>query len=250
MIFAVHRTIHHGANMNISHELFEQWPNSGCMEEEDQIMTESAQPYANVPKPQQGLPSRSTSAPIGDRCAGGVESQADELLEDWPRRISSCSADNDTDDWQFLCQMINQDRRVSFSDRSSLLTYEEHPPYVRSKAYTKEDRKAFSSEVLQEACRIKRLVLAAPGASVKESFKYLVRNKTIKIEEVVGIEHLVFGVSSTKLLKERKDHARAVVTEQRRYHHADEKAERLGQFAALRSSKSAKHAKIRAAMAA
>ena len=111
---------------------------------------------------------------------------------------------------------------------------------------------------------------------MKSSFKYLLKNNLISYEEIVGIEHLVLGNSASKIVKVRKEHARAVLLEQHRMKtkkmmdeddsnakmQVDEEGmkydmkkmhiieNKLGEVAASRSSKSVKRARIRAAMAA
>lgn len=204
----------------------------------------------SIPKPPQELPQRCQSEPIDHRAH--LNAQVDELLEDWPRRMS-CSPVN-TQDWQSLCKKLQP--RVTFSERSSMHIYRPDPRYGRNKSYTKEDRKNFGSEAFSEAIRIKRLVLSTPGASTKDSFKYLLKHNIISLEEIVGIEHLVLGKSASKLLKERQDHSRAVLMEQERQcvqekiqEHVDP-MKKLGEFSASRSLKSVKRARIRAAMAA
>lgn len=149
---------------------------------------------------------------------------------------------------------------------------------MKTKSYSKEERKQFGRDALSEAIRIKKLVLRAsrPSSSTKDVFKFLLKNNVIGLEEIVGIEHLVLGKSASKLLKERKDHARAVLLEQDRMEQMsrverqlmqqqqlqeqkqvstkkisdDSQVDRLGAYAASRSSKAVKRARIRAAMAA
>lgn len=188
-----------------------------------------------------------------------VNHQVDELLEGWPstRRTSMCSVN--TQDWQSLCQKLHP--RVTFSEQSSMHIYRADPHYVRTKSYTKEERRNFSSQTLQQAIRIKRLVLSTPGCtSTKDSFKYLLKNKVIGLEEIVGLEHLVLGKSASKLMKERREHVNAVVREQGKQKYleytsnkmkdVDHQMVKLGEFSESRSVKSVKRAKIRAAMAA
>ena len=105
--------------------------------------------------------------------------------------------------------------------------------------------------------RIKKLVLSAPGASAKDEFVRLLQEKELRLEEIVGLEHLVWGKSASRVLRDRKAHARAVLKEQGKQRHLEKMAalkedptETLGRFAASRSVKAAKRARIRAAMAA
>ncbi|KAL7539252.1 hypothetical protein ACHAWF_006348 [Thalassiosira exigua] len=145
--------------------------------------------------------------------------------------------------------------RVAFSEKSTMQIYIPDPRYVKSKSYTQEDKEKFTFEALSEAVRIKRLASTTPGASTKDSFKYLVQERIVSIEEIVGIEHIVLGKSASKLPKERQDHAWAVLSEQERQRRGlseveDDPMESLGQFSASSSMKSARRARIRAAMAA
>lgn len=182
-----------------------------------------------------------------------LNAQVDELLEDWPRSATRCPAN--TQDWQSLYKKLKP--RVTFSERSSMYVYRPDPSYVLNKSYTKEERRGFSTEALTEAIRIKKLVLSTPGASTKDSFKFLLKNDVITLEEIVGIEHLVLGKSASKLLKERQDHAKAVLMKQCQQRMEEGKSKlqddsmtKLGEFSASRSMKSVKRARIRAAMAA
>ncbi|KAL7552746.1 hypothetical protein ACHAWF_015982 [Thalassiosira exigua] len=204
---------------------------------------DSSSPMINAPMPRPGLRPRSASQDI-------TQSFRDQLLEDWPH-ASTCSAG--AQDWQLLCQKLRP--RVAFSERSAMFVYRPDPHYSLNKSYTKREREGFSTKACLEAIRIKKLASTTPCESSKDSFKYLLKNKLVSIEEMVGIEHLVFGKSPSKIQKERKDHAKAVLTEQWRQRFEETKMQgdpmgKLGQFAALRSAKSAKRARTRAAIAA
>ena len=148
-------------------------------------------------------------------------------------------------------------RRVTFSERSRLHLYRPDPGCARDKSYSKAERQGFGSEALAEALRIKTLVASAPGASAKDAFRRLLQEKELRLEEIVGLEHLVWGKSASKVLRDRKAHAQAVLKEQGKQRHLEKMAvlkedptETLGRFAASRSVKAAKRARIRAAMAA
>eukprot|EP00571_Detonula_confervacea_P015655 CAMPEP_0172310090 /NCGR_PEP_ID=MMETSP1058-20130122/11290_1 /TAXON_ID=83371 /ORGANISM="Detonula confervacea, Strain CCMP 353" /LENGTH=241 /DNA_ID=CAMNT_0013022853 /DNA_START=62 /DNA_END=787 /DNA_ORIENTATION=+ len=198
----------------------------------------------SIPRPAVCLPARCHSEPIHYNANGNA--QVDGLLEDWPRRMSCCSVN--AQDWQSLCKKLHP--RVTFSESSSMHIYHPDPLYARNKSYTKEDRKSFGTEAMLEAIRIKRLVLSTPGAT-KDSFKYLLKNNLLSLEEIVGIEHLVLRKSASKMLKERRDHARAVLMAQQKLKMQDhDTTKKLGEFSASKSIKSAKRARIRAAMAA
>lgn len=161
--------------------------------------------------------------------------------------------------WQSLCKKINP--RVTISESSSMRIYYPDPLYARNKSHTKEDLKSFGTDAMLEARRIKRLVLSTPGAT-PDSFKYLLKNNMLLLEEIVGIEHFVLRKSASKMSKARQDHARAVLMEQNRIEKMQENpiqklkiqdhntTQKLGDFSASLSIKSAKCARIRAAMVA
>jgi hypothetical protein len=196
---------------------------------------------------------RDSDAAVRRRNGAAISSQFKRKKQkDWPTR-KPCSSD--------LKLLHRQGERiqprVTFSHNSTMQVYIPDHHYARNKCYTKEDRQKFGSETLSEAMRIKRLVAKAPGESAKDSFKYLIKENIVSIEEIVGIEHLVLGNSASKLPKSRRDHVRAVLMEQERQHcDCDEsrvqadRVESLRQFSTSRSSKSARRARIRAAMAA
>ena len=183
----------------------------------------------------------------------------DELLEDWPRSMSDCSANSQ--DWLSMCKTLRQ--RVTISERSTMQLYHLDPAYAQTKSYSKDDCKRFSRDSLMEAVRIKNLVVSSTpiGASAKESFRNLLMNDVILPEEIRGIEHQVLYKSRSKLLQERRDHVRAVLLMQHRIETLardpvkqgkvqGDIAEILASFSASRSSRSAKHARIRASKAA
>jgi len=196
----------------------------------------------------------------------------DDILEDWPNRRGLAapnafdweSLSNRLDDSTFQPPPPHRRRRVVFSERSSMQMYYPDPCYRRDKAYSKAEQQSFSSEALQDAIRIKTMVMRNKATSnPRASFKHLIKNKRISLEEIIGIEHLVLGKSASKLVEERQAHARAVLLEQHRMlrkksilplpaHDAmSSKIEKkLGEVSAERSRKSAKRARIRAAMAA
>ena len=151
--------------------------------------------------------------------------------------------------------------RVTFSKMSSMQLYHVDPLYANSNSYSKEDFTLFSMDIMMEAARIKNLLLlTSSDASTKESLRYLIENHVIMPEEIQGIEHLISN-SAYKLLKERRNHPRAVLSEQDRMEALtsdsmkktkshDDIVNQLATFSASRSSRSAKRARIRASTAA
>ena len=116
-------------------------------------------------------------------------------------------------------------------------------------AYTAEDRDAFGVEAYLEMCRIKDLVASAPQESSTDSLKSLLKDKSILIEELVGIEHLVIG-SPTTVKRVRREHSNAVLRKQREQQMQAEDPTSLAKFAKKLSRKSCHSARARAAMAA
>ena len=183
----------------------------------------------------------------------------DELLEEWPRHMSDCLANSQ--DWLSMHKTLRQ--RVTISERSTMQLYHLDSAYAQIKSYSKDDCQRFSMDSLMEAVRIKNLVVSSTpiGASAKESFKNLLKNDVILPEEIRGIEHLLLYKSRSKLLQERRDHARAVLLMQHRMETSardpvkqgkvqGDIVEALASFSASRSSRSAKQARIRASRAA
>ena len=203
-----------------------------------------------IPKKNGHLPSRSQSEALHHNTPCD---RAGELLEDWPRPMSDCTKER-----QSLRKLLKP--RVTFSEMSSVQLYHVDPLYAISKSYSKEDIKRFSMDISMEAVRIKNLLLlTSSDESTKESCRYLIENHVILPEEIQGIEHLIYK-SAYKLLQERRNHPRAVLLEQdrmealpsdsmKRMKSQDDIVIKLATFSSLRSSRSAKHARIRASTA-
>ena len=180
------------------------------------------------------------------------------LLEHWPKRKSSSTFDSyDTEKYDETSVAIKRDRRhirtVQFSESSQLLFYEREPKYVlRSLSYTKDDRTRFGREALIDGVRIKKLIEAAPTDSTAESIRYLLHHKIINRAELIGMEHFYLD-TPMNVLKRRRRHAAAVLRrqqEQQQQQNIDDPDLSLSEFAQSSSLRSAKRARIRAAMAA
>lgn len=196
---------------------------------------------------------------------------------------------------------------VTFSKTSDLYTY---PPFDdvramddnnRKEFYTGRDFKSFRSEARSDAARIRLEITSSSSSSQSsqsgkqstheydyESVLGLLKEDILSIEEMIGIEHYIFsksgsgGTSKNDLgrfeSKERRDHARAVLSKQYRMrkesagtkkrnpHHRGRDddgtaaaeltqgrysmADELGEFAGSRSIGSVRKARFRAALAA
>ncbi len=138
--------------------------------------------------------------------------------------------------------------RVTFSKLSSVQIYPHDPTVMRNMSYTKDERKTFCNEAVAECLRIRQLLHSTPGGFNKDSFKCLIKNKLVSMEDIVGIDHMVLGKSAS-LIKERQEHVRSVVSAQYDISMNDgDSAEKLAAFCASRSSRAIKRARVRAAL--
>ena len=174
----------------------------------------------------------------------------DTLLERWPSFNSSKSCASSIAD--ACAPRKSHGLTVQFSENSTLHFYEKYPTSPQSLAYTKEDRDEFGKDALLEGLRIKNLIATAPGDSVCESMKYLLRHRFITKAEIVGIDHFITG-TSTSVLQTRRNHSAAVLKKQNELRHdqeLEEPAWYLAKFAQSRSHKSTERARTRAAFSA
>jgi hypothetical protein len=169
-----------------------------------------------------------------------------ELLEDWPSRITgdcwSIDANDKSNHW------VRARPQVTFSKLSSVQIYPHDPAVMRDMSYTKRERKSFCNEAVAECLRIRQLLHSTPGGFNKESFKCLIKNNVVSMEEIVGIDHMVLGKSAS-LIKERQEHVRSVVSAQYDISMTGgDSVEKLAAFCASRSSRAVKRARVRAAL--
>mmetsp|Transcript_49 Transcript_49/g.70 ORF Transcript_49/g.70 Transcript_49/m.70 type:complete len:197 (-) Transcript_49:98-688(-) len=173
----------------------------------------------------------------------------DSLLEHWPKpmALKSSLADSSTHN-------RSKKSRVRFSDSSRLHTYQRSPiSLLRSLSYTKEDNDKFGKLALVEGMRIKDLIADAPQDSASQSSKYLLRQGSISTDQLIGIDHYIFG-NPKRVRKIRKQHAAAVLLKQQELRQDcqtfDDLLSSLGKFAQSSSLKSSQTGRVRAAMAA
>jgi hypothetical protein len=169
-----------------------------------------------------------------------------ELLEDWPSRITgdcwSIDANDQSNHW------VRARPQVTFSKLSSVQIYPHDPAVMRDMSYTKDERKSFCNEAVAECLRIRQLLHSTPGGFNKDSFKCLIKNNVVSMEEIVGIDHMVLGKSAS-LIKERQEHIRSVVSAQYDiFMTGGDSVEKLAAFCASRSSRAVKRARVRAAL--
>ena len=171
-----------------------------------------------------------------------------ELLENWPGRIiGDCWLTNANDRSTPLSHPRPRPR-VTFSKLSSVQIYPHDPTVMRDMSYTKDERKTFCNEAVAECLRIRQLLHSTPGGFNKDSFKSLIKNNVVSMEDIVGIDHMVLGKSAS-LIRERQEHIRSVVSAQYDISMKDgDSAEKLAAFCASRSSRAVKRARVRAAL--
>jgi hypothetical protein len=143
---------------------------------------------------------------------------------------------------------------VTFYPSADIKPYALDLQYEQVKSYSKEDYNDFSKTMYLDVVRIKRHVQSKTTS--KQSILRSVKNDIILSEEVRGIEHLLMCKTLSKdVYHERRDHVKAVLSEQKRIareatqikiEDTEYLSEMLSQFSASRSSKSATHARIRA----
>ena len=145
--------------------------------------------------------------------------------------------------------------RVTFSEYSSLCVFHEDPRYSNNKSYKASDKIHFKKEMLYEVKRIKLLVMLSPGSSTQSQLMYLIENKKVTPEELIGNENLLLVKNPIKLENARKDYIKSVLREQERQYTKKietpiDYTKKLGAFSASMSVASMKRARTWAAIAA
>ena len=147
----------------------------------------------------------------------------------------------DSEEWRTQSEPILRPT-VRFSDRSDLFVYDYCPSYRRTKSYTPMDKKIFQETMAAESKRIKKLMVATQETSAKDAMKHLLKNNTVSIDEIIGLEHMVLGKSTpSRGKKERFHHSREILAMSREMDFME-----LAIFSQNRTSSSARRAWIRA----
>ncbi|KAL7516266.1 hypothetical protein ACHAWX_001299 [Stephanocyclus meneghinianus] len=169
------------------------------------------------------------------------KSPGNDLLVDWPDRESSA------------VKSAKPRKHVTFSDYSSLRTYENDPKYRATKSYSSADRKRFQVDAAREGIRIQRLISSLhvqPGAAIHE----LIKLNLLCREELLGIEHLVSEKAALRTAHERRSHTALVLKAQEELRFKNTNVGdgnvKLANVAIARSSRNGEKAKLRAALAA
>ncbi len=150
---------------------------------------------------------------------------------------------------------VQQDRsktkkRVAFSSFSKLFLYEQDRKARMDMAYTAADRQNACVDASLETRRITDLIDSAhPDESPADSLRLLIKDKTVLIEELIGIENYILGQAPT-VHRIRRMHERIVLQEQRQQQMRKlEDPARLGLLSENLSRVSVQSARARAAMA-
>ena len=118
------------------------------------------------------------------------------------------------EEWPTSSARLRRTRAVSFSEFSSLYSYEKATTPVNELFYTKSERKYISKrDTVQEAIRIRsklREGIKASGEDVPN-----LAQCCLESHEVVGIEHLVLHKVPKKISNVRKNHSEKVLLEQK-----------------------------------
>lgn len=130
-------------------------------------------------------------------------------MVDWPRRPATAT-EPEGDDWLHMHAKSELKPKVSFSKVSTLFVYETKGETPKS--YSKRDQDFFGVEALREALRVKELIAQSPPESTKESLRFLLKNRSLAIEEMVGIENAILGQGTHTI---KKLHAKTVLEKQR-----------------------------------
>lgn len=117
------------------------------------------------------------------------------LLEEWPHTTKSPMSS----------------KKVSFSTYSHCKRYRLNAELERNKSYSSSDRKSFKLEAYRDPVNIKAMIEASPFEGGK-ALGYLIRNKMLQPEQLLGIEGLI--AEPEKAAMERKTHATLVLKAQ------------------------------------
>lgn len=165
------------------------------------------------------------------RASSLVEHRPGEMIEDWPTSPA-------------------HQRAVSFSEFSSLYSYEKAMTPANELFYTSSERTFISRrDTVQEAARIRRVLRVGMEASDSDVPPTLAQCG-LEGHEIVGIEHLVPHKVPKKTSKIRKLHSQNVLQEQEKQRTSSRNdPDRLAAQSAIISEKSSLQARTRADVA-
>ena len=157
-----------------------------------------------------------------------VQAEGRALLEEWPQQSN---------------------KKVAFSTYSHCKVYRINVQIEREKSYTKSDRKKFQEKAFRDCARIRAMMEKCPYDG-GHAIRYLMINRLIKPEDLLGIEGLLTGYE--KVVYERMKHSALVLKAQKKHRRTYEEdlGAKLASIAQANSSRAGKKAKLRAGLAA
>jgi len=168
-------------------------------------------------------------------------------MVDWPRRPATATEPEGEDMVLHMHAKPELRPKVSFSKVSTLFVYETQRGET-PKSYSKRDQDFFGVEALREALRVKELIAQSPPESTKESLRFLLKNRSLAIEEMVGIENAILGQGTHTT---KKLHAKTVLQKQwEQQQNPENAAENMARVARESSLKSLLRARACAVFAA
>lgn len=172
--------------------------------------------------------------PVASSLASSLlEHRPGEMIEEWPTSPAH----------------LRVEKAVSFSEFSSLYSYEKAMVPANELFYTSSERSFISRrDTVQEATRIRRMLRVRMGASGEDV--PTLSQCGLEGHEIVGIEHLVLHNVPKKTSKIRKHHSQIVLQEQEKQRTSCQNdPDRLAAQSAITSEKSSLQARRRADVA-
>lgn len=153
------------------------------------------------------------------------------------------------EEWPTSTNHLRVEKAVSFSEFSSLYSYEKATPRANELFYTSSERSFISRrDTVQEAIRIRRMLRVRMEASGEDV--PTLAQCGLEGHEIVGIEHLVLHKVPKKTSKIRKHHSQIVLQEQEKQRTSCQNdPDRLAAESAIISEKSSLQARRRADVA-
>ncbi len=169
-----------------------------------------------------------------------------------PRASSLCTTNRPgemIEEWPTSPAHLRVEKAVSFSEFSSLYSYEKASTPANILFYTGSDRSISKRDTVQEAVRIRRMLRAGMEAS-GEGVPTMAQCG-LEGHEIVGLEHLVLHKVPKKSSKIRKHHSQIVLMEQEKQRRMENRVDpaRLAAQSAILSEKSSLQARRRADVA-
>jgi hypothetical protein len=166
--------------------------------------------------------------------------QSGALLEDWPSSASLTCREE---------EKRSSSKKVSFSPYSQLHVYQRDDEAERKKSFTSSERKGFQAQAVKDSFMIRSLIDTCPYEG-GTAILYLMDQKLLHTEELLGIENLIMGAEKT--VKQCRKHTALVIKAQRQLEAKNDANidTKLSHVATTRSLKDVSTARLRATLAA